>query len=212
MQDICLQLLIMPSATAPSTPIDDEPADAVLVSRCVQGDSGAYDELVTRYRSRVFALAIGIVKNEADAWDCSQDAFIKAWKALPKFKGESKFYTWLFRITHNVCYDWLRKRKIQGEDEFDDTTQGSIAAGSTTTPSAADRPDRALVNSELGREIHAAIDTLSEDHRTVILLREVQGLSYQEIMETTGADKLGTVMSRLHYARKKLQSILRNDS
>ena len=94
--------------------------DAVLVSRAQSGDYKAFDELVTRHRGKVYAMIMNMVKNDADAWDLAQDAFIKAWKALPKFENRSKFSTWLFRISHNVVYDKMRKKKIQSEGELDD--------------------------------------------------------------------------------------------
>jgi len=186
----------------------NEPTDAALVSRAQTGDTVAFDELVTRHRGKVYGIAKNMVKVEADALDLSQDTFLKAWKALPKFKGDSQFYTWLYRIAHNVCYDWLRKKKVRGGDEFDDQIHGDrIAAHAPTAPSTSRRPDRNASNQELGKEIAAAIEQLSDDHRSVILLREVHDLSYDEIAETTGTTK-GTVMSRLFYARKKLQTIL----
>ena len=150
-----------------------------------------------------------MVKNDADAWDLSQEAFIKAWKALPKFEARARFTTWLFRISHNVVYDWLRKRRIQGEGELNDEVfdAGRIDLGAPTAPRQDKRPDEALEQNELQQQIEDAIGKLSEEHRDVILLREVQGLDYKEIAEVTG-NSLGTVMSRLYYARKKLQNYL----
>ncbi len=204
---ICAQICFM--STSISSETSNEPADADLVALAAAGDTSAFDQLVTRYRGKVYALAVNMVKSEADAWDLSQEAFIKAWKALPKFKGEARFFTWLYRITHNVCYDWLRKRHLRDSEEFDDRIHGDRAAGhSPIAPGAVERPDHAADHRELGMEISAAIDQLSEDHRAVILLREVNGLSYDEIAEVIGAST-GTVMSRLFYARKKLQSLLR---
>ncbi len=204
---ICAQICFM--STSISSETSNEPADADLVALAAAGDTSAFDQLVTRYRGKVYALAVNMVKSEADAWDLSQEAFIKAWKALPKFKGEARFFTWLYRITHNVCYDWLRKRHLRDSEEFDDRVHGDRAAEhSPTAPGAVERPDHAADHRELGMEISAAIDQLSEDHRAVILLREVNGLSYDEIAEVIGAST-GTVMSRLFYARKKLQSLLR---
>ena len=103
---------VKPSSDGGSETADAEngPPDDALVVRCQAGDTGAFDELVTRYRGRVYAMIYNMVKSEADAWDLSQEAFIKAWKALPKFEARSSFYTWLYRIAHNVTYDWMRKR------------------------------------------------------------------------------------------------------
>ena len=193
----------MPPVAAPT----DEPADPILVEKSQRGDFVAFDMLVTRYRGRIYGLIYTMVRNEADAWDLSQDAFLKAWKALPRFEGQSAFFTWLYRIAHNTALDWLRARKVQGSVEFDEDVERSIATGSTTTPHGEGRPDERLAHSELGSRIHAALGELSPDHRTVILLREIEGRSYEEIAELVNCT-LGTVMSRLFYARKKLQVLL----
>lgn len=150
-----------------------------------------------------------MVHNDADAWDLAQDTFIKAWKALPRFESRASFYTWIYRITHNVTYDWLRKRKITaGGTEFDDSVRiQGIDAASRTTPATADAPDVGIERAELGVRIRAAIEQLSPEHRAVILLKEVEGLKYQEIADSLDCS-VGTVMSRLFYARKKLQGLL----
>lgn len=183
--------------------------DAEWVKKAQQGDTRAFDRLVTKHRGKIYAMILNMVKNDADAWDLSQEAFIKAWKALPKFEARARFSTWLFRISHNVVYDWLRKRRIESEGELDDEIfdAGRIDPGAVTTPQHDKRPDEALEQNELQQQIKEAIGKLSEEHREVILLREVQGLDYKEIAEIT-ENSLGTVMSRLHYARKKLQTYL----
>jgi RNA polymerase sigma-70 factor (ECF subfamily) len=198
----------MPAAAATETG-DDAVLDIDLVHRCQAGDTRAFDALVTKYRGKVYAMSYHLVQNETEAWDLSQEAFIKAWRALPGFKGDSAFYTWLFRITHNLAYDWLRKKKIRAEgNEFDDSqTDHTIAAGAETAPRSAPAPDTALKQAELGQRIRQAISQLSPDHQQVILLREVEGSSYEEIA-TAMKCSVGTVMSRLFYARKKLQEIL----
>lgn len=197
----------MPESTAPDS---GEVPDTELVRRSQDGDTRAFDELVTRYRGRVYAMTYQLIQNETEAWDLAQEAFIKAWKALPRFKGDSAFYTWLYRITHNVTYDWLRKRKIQTDGEFDDSrTEHRVAAGAEAVPRGDSSPDDALSHSELGTRIAAAIDELSPDHKEAILLREVQGLSYDEIAQSMDCS-IGTVMSRLFYARKKLQTLLQD--
>ena len=199
----------MPAAHAATHPADDAVLDIDLVRRCQAGDTHAFDTLVTKYRGRVYAMAYHLVQNETEAWDLAQEAFIKAWKALPGFKGDAAFYTWLFRITHNVAYDWLRKKKIRAEgNEFDDSrADHGIAAGAETAPRGVPAPDTALKQAELGQRIRQAIGQLSADHQQAILLREVEGLSYEEIAQTMQCS-VGTVMSRLFYARKKLQEIL----
>lgn len=189
-----------------------EPSDIELVKRCQQGDYKAFDELVTRHRGRIYAMIQNMVKNEADAWDLSQEAFLKVWKALPKFEARAQFSTWLYRIAHNVVYDWFRKRKIDTAGELDDQLLDSerIAAGADVAPAADFRPDEAMQKSELRQKIDIALQKISPDHREVILLREIQGLEYKEIAETLECS-IGTVMSRLFYARKKLQELLTHE-
>lgn len=189
---------------------DGAAEDSELVRRAQGGDARAFDQLVTRYRGKVYGMCHHLVQNDQDAWDLAQEAFIKAWRALPSFKLDSSFYTWLYRIAHNCSYDWLRKRRIVGDGEFDDELQRTVAAGAEAVPKGAARPDHAMRNKELGRRIMDAIAQLTPDHRAVILLREVEGLSYEEIAEVT-QQQTGTVMSRLFYARKKLQEILKDD-
>lgn len=193
--------------TPPSAASPDDPADPILVARSQRGDLAAFDMLVTRHRSRIYGQIVNMVRNEADAWDLAQDTFLKAWKALSKFEGQSAFSTWIYRIAHNTTLDWLRARKIEGSSEFNEAVESHIAAGSTTTPHGEGRPDERLAQGELGRRIHDALGELSPEHRTIILLREIEGQSYEEIAAMVGCS-LGTVMSRLFYARKKLQALL----
>ncbi len=196
------------SATAATD--QGEVPDVDLVIRSQAGDTRAFDALVTKYRGRIYAMTYHLIQNETEAWDLAQEAFIKAWRALPGFKQDAGFYTWLYRIAHNVTYDWLRKKKIQGDGEFDDErTEHRAAAGAETTPKGDTAPDAALRNAELGQRIQAAISKLSPEHRQVIVLREVEGLAYEEIAAMVPCS-LGTVMSRLFYARKKLQEQLKD--
>ncbi|MFT5467261.1 MAG: RNA polymerase sigma-70 factor (ECF subfamily) [Verrucomicrobiales bacterium] len=189
-----------------------EPSDAELVLRSQNGDTVAFDELVIRYRGKVYAMIVNMIHNDADAWDLAQDAFVKAWKALPRFEARSNFYTWLYRISHNVTYDWLRKKKVRGDGaEFNDQIQASIEPGAHTAPRPILQPDENAEKSELRLKIEKAIAKLSPDHRTVIVLKEVDGMKYQEIADTVGVS-IGTVMSRLFYARKKLQGLLKDSA
>lgn len=197
-----------PVAAAPVRETDS-PEDADLVTRCQAGQADAFEVLVTRYRGRVYAMIVNMTGNDADAWDLSQEVFLKAWRALPKFEARSQFFTWLYRITHNVTYDWLRKRKIGTGTEFDDAMGQTPAAGAVTVPRYEPEPDTRLRNKEVGGRIAEALKELSPEHRAVVLLKEVDGLSYQEIAEAVGCT-LGTVMSRLFYARKRLQTLLRD--
>jgi RNA polymerase sigma-70 factor (ECF subfamily) len=193
------------------SPIDAvEPDDVELVKRCQAGDSSAFNDLVTRYRSRAFTMIYGMVQNEQDAWDLAQEGFLKAWKSIHRFKGESSFYTWLYRIMTNVTIDSLRRKGIHGEAEFDDRIAAvNVEPGSRTTPSSVPLPHKKLEHREIRQRIDEAIAKLSPEHRTVIVMKEIEDLQYNEIAEILSCS-LGTVMSRLFYARKKLQSLLRD--
>ena len=131
-----------------------EVPDAELVTRCQNGSTEAFETLVTRYRGRIYAMTLNMTGNDADAWDLSQEVFIKAWRSLPKFEARSQFFTWIYRITHNVVIDWVRKRKIQGGTEFNDELGTVPAAGAVTTPHGTLEPDRAMA-----QRLHAVIKT-----------------------------------------------------
>ncbi|MEI8234406.1 MAG: sigma-70 family RNA polymerase sigma factor [Verrucomicrobiota bacterium] len=184
--------------------------DAQLVAQCQKGDCAAFDRLVTKYRNQVYATIYNLARNQDDAWDLAQETFLKAWRHIAHFRGQSKFSTWLHRIATNVTIDWVRRKQTASGVEFDDTLGlPPIAAGSATAPHAAPPPRQRLEAGEIQDRIDAALQQLSPEHRAVILLREVEGASYEEIAEATGCT-LGTVMSRLFYARKKLQTLLRD--
>jgi RNA polymerase sigma-70 factor (ECF subfamily) len=182
------------------------------VALAQQGDLHAYDLLVTRHRGRIFTMIRNMIHQEADAWDISQEVFIKAWQALPKFEAKAKFSTWLYRIAHNAVYDWARKRKIESVGELNDEifARERIDSASFTTPSGGESPDVTISNGELRQKIEMALGKLSAEHREVVILKDVQGLSYKEIAETMSST-LGTVMSRLFYARQKLQTLLKDE-
>ena len=115
-----------------------------LFNKAGAATSHAFDALVTRYRGKIYGLIFNLVRNEADAWDLSQDVFFKAWKALPKFQGQSAFFTWLYRIAHNVALDWMRARKVEGGVEFDDAVAQQIESGAATAPREEGSPDERL--------------------------------------------------------------------
>ena len=182
-----------------------------LVRRCQAGDTEAFDELVTRYRTRVFGMIYNMIHSEQDAWDLAQDSFVKAWKSIKRFRGQSSFYTWIYRIVMNVTIDWTRKKQIKpGGAEFDDAISlGEIDPASKTVPKADALPYETMERSEIRARIDRAIAQLSPEHRAVILMKEIEEMQYHEIAETLGCS-IGTVMSRLFYARKKLQNLLKD--
>lgn len=175
-------------------------ADVRLVARARAGDHAAFDELVRRYRNDVFSLSYHYVRDREEAWDLAQDVFIKAHGGLRRFRGDSSFKTWLLRITINQCKDYYKKRKLK-------TVTLDAEEPAFEPPSDAPGPRRELESRELGEAIHEALRMLPEKHRTAFVLREFEGLSYENMAKAMGCT-LGTVMSRLHHARKKLQKAL----
>ena len=194
-----------------ATPAQADVSELDLVRRCQAGDTEAFDELVSRYRIRVFSMIYNMVHNEQDTWDLAQDSFVKAWKSIKRFRGRSSFYTWIYRIVMNVTIDWLRKRQVKGGGvEFDDTTQlREVDPASKTVPKKEALPYETMERDEVRARIDKAIAQLSPEQRAVILMKEIEDMQYHEIAEALGCS-IGTVMSRLFYARKKLQKLLRD--
>src|SRR3954471_14047048 len=194
-----------------ATPAQADVSDLDLVKRCQDGDAEAFDELVTRYRTRVFGMIYNMVHSEQDAWDLAQDSFLKAWKSIKRFRGQSSFYTWIYRIVMNVTIDWLRKKQVKaGGAEFNDSIQlKEVDPASKTMPKADALPSVQLEQREIRAQIDRAIAQLSPEHRAVILMKEIDGMQYHEIAEALGCS-IGTVMSRLFCARKKLQTLLKD--
>lgn len=182
-----------------------------LVKRCQAGETEAFDELITRYRTRVFGMIYNMVHSEQDAWDLAQDSFVKAWKSIGRFRAHSSFYTWIYRIVMNVTIDWLRKKQVKGGGaEFDDAIQlTEVDPASQTVPKKEALPYEAMERGEIRGRIEKAIAQLSPEQRAAILMKEIEGMQYHEIAEALGCS-IGTVMSRLFYARKKLQNLLRD--
>jgi RNA polymerase sigma-70 factor (ECF subfamily) len=167
--------------------------------------------LFDRYHRRAFAVAVGVVKNEEDALDVVQEAFVKVHRNIDKFQGSSSFYTWLYRIIMNAAIDQVRRKRKHKTLEFDEAVardEEEIAGDGAIVPSLADdNPGRVALRRELAGAIETALETLSESHRAVIVLREIEGMSYEEMSEVLGVPK-GTIMSRLFHARKNLQAAL----
>ena len=185
--------------------------DLDLVERSQRGDQAAFQQLVERYQWKVYSVAYGYCRNREDALDRVQEAFVKAYRNIGGFQATSSFYTWLYRVTANVCIDFLRreKRHRYGVD-YDDGIQRRDTAETqwpTSGSMAHTNPDKALRNRELGDQLQKAVEKLSESHRDSLLLREIDGLSYEELAEVLDIPK-GTVMSRLHHARNQLKKTL----
>ncbi len=185
--------------------------DLTLVQRVKTGDQRAFKLLVERYQRKIYAVALGMVKDKEEAMDISQEAFVKVYKYLDHFKGDSSFYTWLYRITVNICIDALRKKQaLRGEQvELEeavkmDTTEANIGALGSRLGT---NPQKSALRKELAEKIQQALETVPEKHRAILLLREVEGMSYEDLSRTLQIPK-GTVMSRLFHARTKVQKIL----
>jgi len=188
-----------------------EDDDLSLVQRAKDGETEAFRSLVVRYQRKVYAVALGIVKDADLAWDVAQDVFVRVHRSLDGFKGESSFFTWLFRIATHVSIDSVRKERVAQRDEVDELREADLAEageGILATGLGND-PAETLLRRELAGKMAAALATLPEKHRTILVLREVEGLSYDELAERLGIHK-GTVMSRLFHARKKMQAALRS--
>lgn len=198
------------AAQVSATP--DSGSDLLLVERAQRGDSDAYRELVERYQRRAIAIAVGLLGNPEDARDLVQQAFLKAYRSLGSFRGQSSFYTWLYRILVNLSIDFSRKAYRRAEQGMDDANLlDTFAQRSSASPDDylghLDGPEQRVQRMELRKRLESALESLSSEHRTVIILREIEGLSYSEISDAVGCSK-GTVMSRLHHARKRLQKAL----
>lgn len=186
--------------------VDD---DLDLVQRAKAGEVRAFRDLVVRYQRRVYAVALGIVRDPDLAWDVAQDAFVRIHRGLDGFKGESSFATWCFRIASHLAIDAVRKERISQRDDVDEVSESDLndAGQGILATSLGNDPGENALRRELATHIEAALDTLPEKHRTILVLREVEGLSYEELAERLAIHK-GTVMSRLFHARKKMQAAL----
>ncbi len=185
--------------------------DLTLVKRVRGGDQRAFKLLVERYQRKVYAVALGMLKDKEEAMDVSQEAFVKVYKYLDHFKGDASFYTWLYRITVNICIDIIRKRAGAGGEsvEFDETLPMDVSEANIGALGSrlGTNPQKSALRRELAEKIQEALAAVPEKHRAILLLREVEGMSYEDLSRTLDIPK-GTVMSRLFHARAKVQKIL----
>jgi len=186
-----------------------EAGDALLVERALAGDADAFGQLFERRRQGLYLKAYSYLRSREDALDMVQEAFVRAWSALTTFRGESSFATWMGRIVTNLCIDRIRRPKtvsggldeeVVGEGRADPRLGGA-------SPGRARSPVRAAEIAEFAPALQTALGELSEKHRAVFLLHAEEGLRYREVAEQLGIS-IGTVMSRLHYARERLQELL----
>jgi len=180
--------------------------DRALVRAAQRGDMAAFEELVARHRDKIYARAYSMMRNEEEAIDLSQEAWVKGWQRLAQFQGESSFGTWMTRIVINLCLDQLRKQKRQRTESIEamDEESGGVER---QMPFITSNPTAGLERGELRQRIERALGQLSYEHRTVLVLHEFEEMEYKEIAKTMGCS-IGTVMSRLFYARRKLAVLL----
>jgi RNA polymerase sigma-70 factor, ECF subfamily len=180
--------------------------DPKLVKAAQQGDMAAFEELVARHRDKIYARALSMMRNEEEAIDLSQEAWVKGWQRLRQFQGEASFGTWMTRIVINLCLDQLRKQKRQRTESIEamDEESGGVERH---MPVLTINPTAGLERGELRQRIDKAMSQLSYEHRTVLILHEFEEMEYKQIAETMNCS-IGTVMSRLFYARRKLAALL----
>jgi RNA polymerase sigma-70 factor (ECF subfamily) len=186
--------------------------DRVLIEAAQKGDAAAFRKLVERHQRRVYSIALGIVRDENDAREISQEAFLRVYRGLDKFQGGSSFFTWLFRIVTNLSIDLIRRpgrrdAELVEDRKTYDTPDGSLDPFLSHVEGA--DPMRVVRRREIAERLREALDALPPYHLGVILMREVEGMSYEEMAEAMGVSK-GTIMSRLFHARQKLQRALRD--
>jgi RNA polymerase sigma-70 factor (ECF subfamily) len=180
--------------------------DRTLVQASQQGDMAAFEELVARHRDKIYARAYSMMRNEEEAVDLSQEAWVKGWQRLRQFQGDASFGTWMTRVVINLCLDQLRKHKRQRTESIEamDEESGGVERH---MPVVTVNPTAGLERGELRQRIDQALGLLSYEHRTALVLHEFEDMEYKEIAKAMGCS-IGTVMSRLFYARRKLATLL----
>ena len=182
--------------------------DLEIVRRVQAGDVAAFDALVRKYRERIYSVVYHLTSNRDDAADLAQDAFIKAFQSINRFKGQSSFFTWLYRIAVNTTYTHLRKSRLRSFFSLDDVKEGGEGIEWLKELSVEPSIGKAAYIKEIQEKLNEAFQKLSIKHRTVVTLFEIEGFSHTEIAEIVGCSE-GTVRSRLHYAKQQLQSDLK---
>ncbi len=196
-----------PRAAPPEAAAPDPGEEMELVKQARRGDLKAYDELVRRYQERIYATIYHMTANHEDANDLAQETFIKAFQALKSFKGGSSFYTWVYRIAVNKTINFLKQRKHKAAMSLDDLDFNAEHDPDLVALISEKTPRREVGLTELQEKLNAALQRLSEPHRLVVTLHDVQGLSHEEIAKIMDCN-IGTVRSRLFYARQQLQAYL----
>lgn len=179
-----------------------------LVQKARAGDEAAFGELVKTYHMRVYGVAYRMVNHVDDAREVAQMSWVKAWNRLSGYKGDSKFFTWMYRLTVNTALDHIRQRTRKREVELPVYESGEDASPVDSLLVTQDTASDEMEKDDVKRAFHEALEALSPDHKAALILREVDGKTYQEIADAMGV-RIGTVMSRIHYARKAIQERMR---
>ena len=187
----------------------DRDLDWAVVQRVQAGNVGAFDQLVQKYREQIFAVIYNMTSNREDASDLTQESFIKAFRAIGRFKGKASFFTWLYKIAINTTVSFLKKRNRRRFISYENIDEEASGAEIVERLTAKNRSEKGALISELQEKLNDALQKLSLKHRTVVILHEIEGLEHTEIAEITGTS-VGTVRSRLHYAKHQLQSYLKD--
>src|SRR5271154_7407049 len=182
------------------------PSDQELVKAAKRGNMAAFEELVARHRDKIYARAFSMMRNEDEAVDLSQEAWVKSWQRLKQFQGDSSFGTWMTRIVINLCLDQLRRQKRHRAESIEEMNEESGGV-ERQMPVVTVNPTERLERGELRGKIDAAMGKLSEEHRAVLVLHEFEEMEYKQIAKTVDCS-VGTVMSRLFYARRKMAALL----
>lgn len=189
--------------------LSERDKDWLVVQQVQAGNVGAFDQLVQKYREQIFAIIYNMTGNREDASDLAQDAFIKAFQAIGRFKGKSAFYTWLYRIAINGTMTFLKKNRRRRFINYESINEEVAPADIVERLTAKNRTEKGALVQELQEKLNESLLKLSPKHRTVVILHEIEGLEHAEIAEITKTS-VGTVRSRLHYAKQQLQAYLKD--
>lgn len=184
-------------------------SDAVLIERVQAGNMAAFDALIRKYRERLYSVIYNMTSNAEDAADLTQDSFIKAFRSIHNFKGNSSFYTWLYRIGINTTISFINKNKLRRFFSFDKIQEEGANKEVVDALVGDNDTEKSTLLKELQEKLNEALQILSISHRTVIVLYEIEGLSHQEVADIMGCSE-GTVRSRLYYAKQQLQGLLKD--
>ena len=197
---------LAPGAIEAQSKID---GDLATVQRVQAGDVAAFDKLILKYRERLYSIIYNLCSNREDAADLTQETFIKAFSSIKRFKGKSSFYTWLYRIAVNATLSYLKRNRMRHFFSFENINEEVSSSEIIEALSIKVKSEKAALMNELQEKLNEALQKLSDKHRTVVVLYEIEGLSHHDISKVMHCS-VGTVRSRLHYAKQQLQAYLKD--